>query len=279
MIKQTFEKLFFILIAATVLWSCSAERKLATEFAKTGIKRSVLLFVPDLVFKSNIKEGILDSLGIVDETRFDSVLLANSVVLKDINDSLLISNYILGMKREFKNFDFDVYTADQTAEFLEVDSNAYVVYLAQIEVEEAYFPTRDETVISNTYYYHDHILNALTVNSWFEISKVNEETNKQQVYFSSDVITDELDGEFIYDYFGGQLKYLYEVDSLQPSDLYNFAYLLGRTYAGYTFDLLLNRYLKSNLPEEKRSGKYYRYDPLNRSFFPALDDKFIPLEQ
>jgi hypothetical protein len=71
---------------------------------------------------------------------------------------------------------------------------------------------------------------------------------------------------------------MYNYDSLNVSQLYDYAYVLGRTYAGYTFDLLLNTYLDINISEESRSETYWRYDPIKHVFFPAIKDKFILME-
>ncbi len=267
----------FLVVFIMISTACSPERKLVKSFVYDQNKRSALLIAPQYIYKTNLKKNILDSLGIKDERLFDSVLMANSDFLKDIQDSMFIANYLLGMDMELKRFGFQVYREIATSSFMENDSNAYLINLAQIEIEEAYYTKRDEISMYNTYYYHDHQLNAAYVNSWIEVNEINAEAENHNVYFSSDIITDDLQGEFQFDYFSGQVKYLYEVDSLKPAEIYNFAYMLGRTYAGYTFDLLMNNFLKEKLPEEKRSGKYWRFNPVLENFFYAEDDKFIPL--
>jgi hypothetical protein len=278
-IGQFYQLLAFSLIVL-MLFACNPERKLLKGFVNNEIKRSALLIAPQYVYKENLKKDILDSLGVADETLFDSVLMANSTFLQDIQDSMFIANYVLGLNKELKEFGFQVYREDATTDFMENDSNTYVINITQIMIEEAYYNTRDELTMYNMYYYHDHQLSAAYVSSWFEISEINAVNDNHNVYFASDVIIDDLQGEFLYDYFSGEVKYLYEIDSLKHTDLYHFAYMLGRTYAGYTFDVLLNNYLKENLPEEKRSGKYWRYNPeLENLFYSTTDDKFIPLDE
>jgi hypothetical protein len=161
---------------------------------------------------------------------------------------------------------------------MEVDSNAFIINLAQLEVEEDYYEYRDETRYYNNYFYHDHVLNSASVNSWFEISRINEESNNRKVYFASDIIIDDVDGNFTLDVFQSEVKYFYTIDTLQPDELYDYAYLLGRTYGGYTFDLLLNQYLDVQM-EGDRDDRYWRYDPYLDAFFPATDDRFIPLDE
>lgn len=271
--------LIILLLIVITIGACSPERKLLKQFVSLEKPRSALLIAPEFVYKENMKKDILDSLNVTDERLFDSVLMSNSVVLKDIQDSTFIVNYMLGLESELQKFGFYVYREDATNAFMEQDSNAYIVNVAQVEIEEAYFPVRDETVMYSTYYYHDHILNSIYISSWFEVNGINTVNAEHDVYFATDVITDDLDGEFLFDYFSSEVKYLYEIDSLDRADVYEFAYLLGRTYAGYAFDLLLNSYLHNNLPEVKRSGKYWRYNPVTGSFFYATDDKFVPMKE
>jgi hypothetical protein len=108
---------------------------------------------------------------------------------------------------------------------------------------------------------------------------VNDSAEKANVYFATDLITDDMQGAFSYDIFTGNIKYTYNIDSLKVSELYKFAYQLGRTYAGYTFDFLLNTYLDKALPKQERSDNYWRFNPYDKTFFPAYDDRLVPLDE
>ena len=275
LMKNVLKTLILIAMMA-VVYSCSMERKLATGFVGEEAGKSALLLSTDALFKKSIKTNLLDSLEITDESLFDSVLYANSDFVKEIDDPLFLRNFLIGFEQELKVFGFSIYKESQMADFMEIDSNAYVIYLAQIELEESYYTFRDETAYLDNYYYHDHSLNAISVYSWFEISKVNEKKEKH-VYFADDMIVDEVDGEFTLDFFGGDVKYLYQIDSLKVKDLYEYAFVLGRTYAGYTFDLLMNNYIRKNMPEKPE--EYLRYDPYNKQYFPATNDRFITLDE
>lgn len=258
--------------------SCSTERKLAIYYAKNASSINAVVLPPAFLFKVNQKTYLLDSLGITDESIFDSVLYANSTLLQYIDDSLLISNYIYGFKKELAVFGIKVYNENEMGSFLENDSNAVMVNVAQLELEEVLFPWEDEAQIYDTKYTYSHLLNAIYVNSWIEIGRYDQENSQQLVYFASDVTTDIVDGEFNYDVFSQKIQYMYNYDSLTVSQLYDYAYVLGRTYAGYTFDLLLNTYLDKKLLNGTRSDKYWRYDPNKHVFFPAEKDKLILME-
>tara|TARA_B100001971_G_C18199532_1_gene543657 strand:- start:609 stop:1451 length:843 start_codon:yes stop_codon:yes gene_type:complete len=272
-------KLFVTVAVLIGLMACNPEKKLAIEFASKAGAKNLLVIAPDYLFKTNLKTYLMDSLGIGDDENKDSILLIHSEYLSDLNDSLFIVNYMLGYNKALSSFGFRVFTQDQTEEFLNLDSNSYQVNIAQIEIEETLYTYRDEVNVYEKNFYHDHNLNAVYVNSWFEIYNLNDNIDNQQTYFTTDMISDIPDGSFDYDIFSGKVRYMYNIDSLKVDVLYDFAYRLGKEYAGYTFDFLLNDELNKKIHPDARSTKYWRYDPINHIFFPATDDKFIPLNE
>ncbi len=272
-------KLFFTVFVLAGLLACNPEKKLAIEFAYKANTKNILVLAPDYVFKSNLKTYLLDSLGIADDEDKDSLLLIHSEFLSKLNDSLFIVNYMLGYNKALSSFGFRVFTQDRTEEFLKLDSNSYQVNIAQIEIEETLYTYRDDVVVYDKNFYHDHNLNAVYVNSWFEIYNLDDNIDNQQIYFTTDMISDIPDGSFDYDIFSGKVRYMYNIDSLKTDVLYDFAYKIGKDYAGYTFDFLLNDELNKKVNADVRSNKYWRYDPINHIFFPATDDKFITIEE
>ncbi len=271
-------KISFLTVIIITVVSCNPEKRLATEFVYNANANNILVLSPDFLFKKNIKTYLMDSLGIPDDDSKDSLLLIHSEYLNDINDSLFIANYMLGYTKSLSKFGFSVFVQDQTEDFFINDSNTFQVNIAQIELEETLYTFRDEEVIFDNHFYHDHNLNAVYVNSWFEIYNLDEDNGEHNIYFASDMITDIADGIFDYDIFSSQVRYMYNIDSLERDVLYAYAYRLGTEYAGYTFDLLLNNELNNKLDPSVRSSRYWRYDPENKIFYPATEDKFILLD-
>ena len=272
-------KIIFILVVFQGIFACSSEKQLAIDFVDKTKSKSILIITPDYLFKANLKTYLMDSLGIANDENKDSLLLINSDFLSKLNDSLFLANYELGYAKTLYKLGFKVYNQNQMEQFLSIDSNTYQVNIAQIELEETLYTYRDEANVIDNYYYHDHNLNAIYVNSWFEINEVDKDEQNQKIYFTTDLITDIPDGAFDYDIFSGKVRYMYNIDSLELNSIYDFAYSLGNQYAKYTFDLLLNDELNKNIPAEERSNKYWRYDPTTRIFFVATDDKFILLDE
>lgn len=271
--KQAIGLLLILFFAS----SCNLERQLAKQYVADTRMKAVILPV-DFIYKSNLKTAYVDSLGIKDEARREKMLWEQSDFIKDINDSLFIANYVFGLETELKRFGVEVFRARQMEQFMEQDGLTFQVSIAQIEIEESFVQSRDATEIYDLYYYHDHYLNALLVHSWFEIVLFDDTASDHPVLFATDIITDQVDGEFRYDVFTERVQYMYNTDSLNLSKIYDFAFDLGRAYGAYSFDYLLNRSIKKDLPDDYRSNKYWRYDPYRGNFFEAEDDRFIPLD-
>lgn len=259
--------------------ACSSERKVAIAYTKKAPSISIMVLKPAKLFKVNQKVYILDSIGSVSPENEAAVLLENSLFLKQLDDTLFMANYSLGYQKELAKFGFKVYTESQMESFMQLDSNTIQISIAQIELEETLYTFRDETQMFGQQYYHDHNLNAVYVNSWFEISPFNKETNDTSIYFTTDMLVDQVDGIFDYDQFSGQMRYMYNIDSMTTDMLYNFAYDLGRVYAGYTFDYLMNKSIDKQVPKEKRTERYWRFDPYTHTFYLADEDRFISLDE
>jgi len=276
---NSYTKVIAVVILLGVVSSCSPEKKIATEFVSKASTKNILVLAPDYLFKVNLKTYLMDSLAIADDEKKDSLLLIHSEFLSELNDSLFIANYMLGYSKTLGRYGFKIFNQEQIEEFLSLDSNTYQINIAQVELEETIYTFRDEVSIYDNKYFYDHNLNAVYVNSWFEINNLDKDESVQQIYFSSDMITDIADGTFDYDIFSGKVRYMYNLDSLKTNVLYEFAYRLGREYAGYTFDFLLNDELNSKVQPDARTNKYWRYDPINHYFYPATDDRFILLKE
>jgi hypothetical protein len=268
------------LLFVLILLSCSIERKIAREYIENDTTRSVLVIPPDYVFKTSLKSYEIDSAGFLNEWVLDSMLWEKSLFLKYISDSLFLDYYFENYYAEMEALGFTVYREDSLMLFLSGKTNAYIVNLAQLELEEYVMPIEEEEQFGEYLYYEVIDLNAINANSWFEISRVNEEEDKV-LFFTSHYLTDEMQGAFRYYYFTGDVTFSYNIDTLLVEEIYRLGALIGHIYAGYTFDYLLNKYIDKRMHEEgeNRSDIYFHYNRQKNYLAPAKEnERFIPLE-
>jgi len=267
----------FLLISIVIISSCSVQRRLAKEFVAWENKGAVLLFVPDFIYKTNLKE--YDSLKTVglSEYQVDSLLFVKSDFLREVSDSALltsfITNYITGMKR----LGYNMYTQDYIDLFMADSTARYVINVAQIVLEEYYYDVRDQEYLSGQLYYATHSLNAVNMDIWFEISLVNEINSEKKVFYTSGLVTDNLYSTFNQNLFTGDIDYNYSLDSMKTESLYELASYLGGLYSSYTNDYFMNLYLNSQLIKSEQPAIYFHYDPETNSLGPAYNNRLEEL--
>ncbi len=261
-----------VLLLLGLITMGQSERRLAKEFVAQASKISIHVKPPLFLYKYNLKTGIFDSISYQNKRERDSILWAHSHFIQHIVDSVFIRNYMKGYTTELKKYGLHVITKGRS------DSNTYDVNISQIELEEQYYLYADTAYYGNDIYVHHQFLNALDISSWFLLHEPLLSGKSGKVLFAENLLTDNIDGHFDIDPYSGKIKYLYQFDSLTVKKIYTYAQNLGRTYAGYTFDYLLNTFLGKNTPASRRTKRYWRYDPYRKKFFFALDDRFIPMQ-
>jgi len=272
-----------ILIIAMLLaiMACSVERKFAREFIKNDSTRSVLVIPPDYLYKTSLKVQEIENADELDEWILDSLLYEQSIFLKYVVDSVFLSDYHQNYCIELERLGFKVFGKDSLISFLSGKPDSYIFSMAQIELEEYLMPVVEKEEFDEHLYYQIFNLNAVNINSWIEVNRINEE-EKNELFFSSLFLTDELEGSFRYNYLTGDVKYHYQIDTLILDEVYQLSELAGYLYASYTFDYLMNLYIDKRTEEEEkyRSSVYYHYNRYPRYIMPAKEnERFIPMEE
>ncbi|PKP34230.1 MAG: hypothetical protein CVU00_07835 [Bacteroidetes bacterium HGW-Bacteroidetes-17] len=266
----------FLLI--TILTSCSLERKIAKNYVKAKEKKSVLVFFPTELFKTNLKtyQALADdSLRMLNH---DSFLMDSSLFLKYINDSLFLAKCWQSMVNELVAHGFMVYSSDQIDEFMDRNDSSYVINLAQMQLEEYVHTEMVEAEIDGRYYSGDVDLNAVNLNSWFELERNQIPNEKYPVLYSSYFIYDDLQGEFRQSNSIGEVNYRYKLDTMQVADVYNLAELAGKKYAINFYDYLLNIYVQDHLPKNQGPVFYFHYDRRMKSLQTYYYDGFTEID-
>ncbi len=261
-----------------ILSSCSIESKIAKPYLEAKNKGSVLLFIPDHIYKTNLNTWLIDDSLEYSEYEKDSILIEDSFFIKDISDSLLLTNYISNFIKTLRTLGFNIYTEQYIGEFMQDTGLAFIVNIAQIEIEEYLMDVKDEEYIDEQLYYVNHSLNALNINSWFEISRLNDEKMEKELLFVSHFTSDDLYSSFTQYIFSGDINYDFNIDSISVEDVYDLATYLGGLYAEYTFDYILNDYIVRNLPAGITSRYYFHYDKTYKRLVAAGEERFVLME-
>ena len=262
-----------------LLTSCSYDRKLAKQFVESEPDISILVMPTNEILKINMKRDELgeDTIN-MEWWQIDSLLMANSLFLKDISDSIFLEAYYNSFFDELDKLHIKTYTEDYIDSFLFMKSPAFLLNIAQIEVDEYIKEFRDSEEYDDFVYSKTLPLNAVSISTWFEISRMNNNNDSRRVFFAEDEVTDNAYGYFSENLFTGRVSYKYFLREMELEDIYRKCQDLGRKYAGYVFDYIMNSYISRNFPPDRKRQYYMHYKRSLNSFEPAYENRFILME-
>lgn len=253
-----------------------SERSVARKFVR-DIRKShstLLIQEPAFIYKFNRKLDHSEKYAHLNSKELDSISWAKSVFIKNIKDSLFYHYFSLGYVAELKRFGLLPFVGKMRTP----NKPDYYSDIVQAELEERYYPYRDTAYLDEKPYVVKKDLDALDVSFWFKVYAAGTKNVKdKEAVFAENLLTDDIEGQFIMGN-RGTLVYYYKIHKLTLSKIYQYASGLGRDYADFTFDKILNDYLKSVLPASKIKEKYWHYDPEYRRLFTGDDYRFIPIK-
>lgn len=269
-----------LILIGILLVSCSLERKIASNYVRKVDKKSIMLFFPDYIQKTNLKTDSIPNADSLDAFTLDSILYAQSIYLQYVDDSLLLSRCKESLIKELILYGFNVYEIDRMDEFIALNDSSYVLNLAQIELEEYLYILRPEYHLDERNFYTVNIgVNAINLNSWFELDRHNIPSEQYPVLYSSYYLHDEVEGGFIIKYEKGlKLTYQYKIDSVNIVDVYELAALSGKKYAINLYDYLLNLYIQDNMPKGQVPVAYFHYERKSKMIITIYEDSFIEID-
>jgi hypothetical protein len=269
--------LLFIALTAT---ACLPGKKLAKTYINEPPETPILLLQPEFIFKTNLKEYEIENGEELTEAEQDSALFYRSLYLQYIEDEKFLGPFTSEFEDVLSDFGYRTFDESSLEEFTRVEQEAYVLNLAQILLEEYVYQHEASALVVDEVLTVDSIdLNALGVSVWFELNPVNTEDIPPVVLFANDQIVDDMEGRFITKFLQDEVLFEYEIDSLELSRVYDAAEVLGRKYASFFIDYMMNRYILKNTPGNRISTYYYHYDLLEGAIYPVEERyRFIEMD-
>ena len=255
------KRLAFIgLLLAMTLSGCQAELKLAKKYVaeRQGIQAAV--YFPE---KADVT------------IEYNTQLGKQTEVLNGFSQDLFLDVMYNAYAEEMGHYGVEVYVPDDI-DNVPVDSTHWLVMLSRMEISGRITEYEDYFFSDSDDYSYKHALNTVNVASWFE---VNDSVWLPVLYYEHNLM-DGFDSQTDYSFWTGHIDYTYSIDTLGLEDVYNYAVYLGKLYAGYTYDYMMNRYVGSEL--QKRNYQYQtllRYDPYKKQLrYAEEDDGFVEVE-
>ena len=266
------KKLILILSAAILLLiSCSEQHKIARRFVKNNNKTVVALYMPERVVKRNLRNDSIPE-NLVDSSLQTQIsyLEKQVKVIDKINDDKLLDVIYLTMQSTLKDYGLTVEYWE--GENSQPDSTHWVIEIPRIEVTEVCEPHQFCGWIDYNKYCMDVPIDLVNVATWFNLANDTafNMTFTEQNYFN--------DTDVDFDYQGNKVVARIACDTISIDGFYNFAKLLGKLYAGYCYDFMMNKYIDNHEVGPIDTIYRFRYDPYERYFYRTDKDYLIEIK-
>ena len=260
-VPQSRVKLFSVFVLVLIFFtSCQTELKLAKKYMaeRQGIQAAV--YFPEqaeVKVEYNIQYG------------------QQTEVLNGFNQDLFLDVMYNAYAKAMGDYGLEVYVPEDPDQ-VQVDSTHWLVMLSRMEISGRITEYEDYLFSDSDEYSYKHPLNTVNVASWFEVN----DGDWKPVLFCEHNLMDGFDSNTDYSFWSNKIDYSYTIDTLKLNDVYNYAVYLGKLYAGYTYDYMMNSYVGAEL---KKKGYNYqlllRYDPYEKKLrYAGEDDGFVEIE-
>lgn len=270
------KNLLYFISAIIFISSCSLERRVANNFVKSGKQISILVMEPELIVKKNHKVIYTDKYkNLKTQAQKDSLEMAKSKFLKNMKEKEVTGFFNYNLFKYLRQYpNVKIYSSKNMNEFLKIKENAYIFNFAQIEFEEYFLPYRDSAYFNGRKYVQEMARDALSMNFWIEITKVNSQDDKMKVAFTSVHAFDDIDGYFSYNFFLDEINYSYSRDNITGDDVENMIRYAGRKNAFLAYDYIINRHINEKLLPQQGQDIYFHYDLKSKRFIKVYDEKY-----
>ena len=255
------KKLYFIgLLLFLVLTGCQAELKLAKQYMAEHPNIEAAVYFPE---QADVK------------VEYNTQYGKKTEVLDGFSQDLFLDVMYNAYAETMVDYGVMVYVPEDVNQ-VPVDSMHWLVMLSRMEISGRITEYEDYLFSDTDEFSYKHPLNTVNVASWFEVN----DGDWRPVLFCEHNLMDGFDSYTDYSFWTQNLDYTYTIDTLKLQDVYNYAVYLGKLYAGYTYDYMMNKYVGAEL--QKKGYGYQimlRYDPYKKQLRYAEDeDCFIELE-
>ena len=247
-----------LLVFTLLLSSCQTELKLAKKYRTERPYIEAAVYFPE---RAEVK------------TEYSTQYGKKTEVLDNFSQDLFLDVMYNAYAKAMDDYGIEVYVPEDP-DNVQVDSIHWLVMLSRMEISGRITEYEDYLFSETDEFSYKHPLNTVNVASWFEIN----DGDWKPVLFCEHNLMDGFDSEADYSFWTRKIDYNYTIDTLKVEDVYNYAVYLGKLYAGYTYDYMMNSYVEDEL---KKKGYSYqlllRYDPYKKQLRYADEDGFIEI--
>jgi|GEM_PF-1274084 len=266
--------IFIVVLGAILLLvSCSQQQRLARRFVKSNKNTVVALYLPDRPVKKNMRNDEMPAE--IEEKSFQEQIDYMEGMIKVVNkidDDKFLDIVYLTMKETLEDYGLNLeYWETETSH---PDSTHWVIDIPRIEITEVSEKQPFCGWVYDSKYCIDVPVDLVNVAAWLSLSNgtTNSMAFTEQNYFN------DTDVAFDIDYQSNKVYAKSYVDTINIDGFYRFASILGKLYAGYCYDFMMNDYIDRYQSAPIDTLSRFRYDPYERYFYRTDRDYLIEMK-
>lgn len=245
-------------ILAMTLASCGTEFKLAKSFMDQSKDVRVAVYFPETVKVTLIQDQDGDY----------------TQVLDSVNQNMFLDIMYAAYSDGLRHYGLDVYIPEDQ-DHIQVDSTHWLVILSNMEIQGLYTEYDDYLFDFLDEYEYSFSLNTVNVASWFDIN----DGEWHPTLFDEHNLRDDFSSYVTRSWENGT-QYHYSINPLKTKDVYNYAVYLGKRYAEFTYDYMMNCYVASELAKKNQFARFkLHWDPDAKGYyFLTEEEEFIEVK-
>ena len=271
------KNLLIVFLLSMTFVSCSSHKKLAYDFVNKTKGASVAFYVPEELKKQNVRKDCNinnPELFVMDEAQQRDTIEARTKIVNKINDEIFLDVMITSFEKTLEDYGLKLEYWEHDGK--KPDSLHWIVDLSHVEIQEYVTYSLSECGVEG--YAEFFPITAVNVASWFGL--MNDEES-HFLYTEQDCEDYIAECYYTLDSLNNLVANI-ECKRLTIDDFYNFAVVLGKLYAGYSYDFFMNEYVRKEMRRreiECSDDVYMRYDPYESYIYHTHSDRFIPMEE
>lgn len=240
------KNIIIVAIVALLLTGCGSEFGLANKFVVQSHKAQAAVYFPETAQVTLIPDEDGNYTEVLDSLNLDTFLDVMYLAYAD----------------EMNRYGVEVYVPDDV-DHVPVDSTHWLVILSNMEIQGLFTDYVDHLFDILDEYDYSFSLNTVNVASWFEVN----DGEWHPVLFDEHNLMDDFDSYVTRSKSKGT-QYHYDIKPIANADLYDYSVFLGKRYAAYTYNYMMNRYINDAMKQKNDSARFQlRWDPYEESFF------------
>ena len=242
-----------------LLTSCVTEVRLAKQFVQESKQCRAAVYFPEEAQVTLIQ---------ADDGEYTKVL-------DSLDQNAFLDIVYAAYAEELGRYGVEVYVPEDP-EHIVVDTMQWLVILSKVEIQGLFTPYVDQLFDLIDTYEYSFMLNTVNVAAWFDI----DDGQWQPTLFYEHNLRDDFRSRVSRSRENG-IQYHYDIQTLTTDDIYNYAVFLGRRYADFTFNYMMNRYIQQEMGRKNTFPRFkLRWDHREKSLdLMEEEEGFIEMKE